>query len=99
MKILLSKKQWESIGKKAGWMRSAGGWGHISEEMSDSMEAQVLIKGREGKSIGQIAADIKIQFADMLKTEPMTDQEIIEFVTDTYRMWNHVEKWNENKII
>ena len=86
MKIKLSKSQWEEMGKKAGWLKTAGGYGRFSGDLSDILEAQVLIHGREGKNAQEIFKIIKDMIAKnaglmgMVKEEKMTNKELLDLI-------------------
>lgn len=87
MKIQLSKTQWELIGKTAGWIKTAGGWGQISEESSDVLEAAVVIRHRQSMDPNQIATELKDEFAQILSDENVSDQDLKEFIQDTILLY------------
>ena len=165
MKIKLSKKQWETIGKTAGWMKkaeeatngtndtnvqyfaskgealgylkdhgsecvgwkengklkhaiywngkvaitnagekkrwattatikkTANGWGHLSGDLSDVLEAQVMMGVREGQNQDQIFLRIKSSdqgLQNMMAEENLTDDELREFIADNYAMYSRI---------
>lgn len=95
MKIKLSKSQWEMIGKKAGWMnKSAGGYGRFSEDLADTLEAQVMMGVRDGLKSLQIFQLIKnnSDISQFIQSEGMTDSELQEFIDDHMRMLSLIKK-------
>jgi len=88
MKIKLSKSQWEKIGNEAGWLKTADGYGRFSGDLSDIIETQVKIHGRQNKNAKEIFDIIKelisknTSLAEMIKEERMTDTELLGLIND-----------------
>ena len=90
MKIQLSKSQWEHIGKVAGWIsKQANGWGRLSGDLTDVIEAQVIMGLRKELSAEQIVAILKADesLRPFLREEQVTDQELLECVTEEMEMY------------
>ena len=82
--IKITKSEWKSIGKKAGWMKLAGGWGRFSEDLCDVLQAQVMIGKKQEKNREEILLIIKNNpsIMRMVDTEEMTDDEIREYIIE-----------------
>ena len=102
MKVKLSKAQWEQVGKTAGWLKKkAGGWGRFSEDLSDVLEAQVMMAIQKHFNADEIFIRIK-QFLSEIKgndglaqeilSEGITDEELKEFIDDHIRMMSIVNR-------
>lgn len=97
MKIQLSKTQWEHIGKTAGWLsKQANGWGRLSGDLTDVIEAQVIIGLRNDLNAIQIVAVIKSDenIRPLLREEQVTDNELLECVTEEMEMYRLTAKNN-----
>ena len=91
MKITISKSQWEEMGKKAGWIKSASGHGRFSKDLSDVLEAQVLINKK--KTPQEIAIIIKSDagLVNMMREEEMDDEELMELIDGTLQLYTWVK--------
>lgn len=87
MKIRISKSQWQSAGKRAGWTRAAGGYGRFSEELCDIIEGQVLVN--KNKSSPEIAFIIKTDegLLRMMQDEQMSDTELLEVISGAKQLY------------
>ena len=90
MKITLSKSQWEFIGKKAGWIKTAGGWGRFSKDLDDVLSVPVILGMRQKKNRDEIFVDIKKSpnYTKWIEEEGMGDEELKEFIFDTIQIYN-----------
>jgi len=80
MKIKLSKSQWKEMGRKAGWIKTAGGYGRFSEELSDIIEGQALYHREKTPQeiVNLIKGDKGLRY--LMREEAMTDTELIEII-------------------
>ena len=101
MKIQLSKTQWEHIGKIAGWIsKQANGCGRLSGDLSDVLEAQVIIGIRKGLDTDQIFDVIKANqsIVSLLASEDVTDTELLECIRDSFRMYMLTAKREQTRL-
>jgi hypothetical protein len=91
MKIKLSKKQWEVIGKKTGWLNMASVWGHIGEDFNHEMEMEVL-KNRN-LNVDQLVSLLNFKFDKLLKIKNINEQELREFVVDILEIHKSIGDW------
>lgn len=70
--------------------KKAGGMGRFSEDLSDTLEARIMIKYREGMDENTIFQNIKSDqsLVQFMSLEEMTDDELMECIRDTIRMIN-----------
>ena len=89
MKIQLSKTQWEVSGKTAGWSKTANGWGRLSGDLTDVIEAQAIMGLRKNLSAEQIVSIIKadVNLQPFLQEEQVTDEELLECVKEEMEMY------------
>jgi len=93
MKIKLSKSQWQQIGKMAGWIKKANGWGRFSGDLCDCIEGQVLLalrsNGNEETVFNAVKQDSGL--AAMMLEEQMTDEELRECITENMALYRHLD--------
>lgn len=90
MKIQLSKTQWEHIGKVAGWIeKQANGWGRLSGDLTDVLEAKAIMGLRKGLTPQQIVEEIKadMNLQPFLAEEQVTDEELLECIKEEMEMY------------
>ena len=89
MKITISKSQWELMGKKAGWIKTASGYDRFSKDLSDILEGQVLANRK--KSPEEIANIIKGDngLVNLMNEESMTYKDLMGLITGTLQLY----KW------
>lgn len=94
MKIKLSKSQWEQIGKTCGWLKTAGGWGRFSEELSDCIEGKCLVGIQTNKKENEIFNEIKQDsgLSQMMAEEEMTDNELRQCIAENTRMYTYLNR-------
>jgi len=84
-KIKISKKEWESIGKKAGWMKEAGEFGYVPNLNSPQpKEFQGVQVGNvaEGMDTSEYQAEIlgEMAFKNGKEATPSLDQKLMELL-------------------
>ena len=98
MKVILSKSQWEQIGKTAGWIKKANGWGCLSGDLSDVLEGYAIIGLRKKLSTEEILEKIKADdsLAPMLVEEAVTEDELRGCIEDAFKMYQLTADSNKN---
>ena len=80
MKVTLSKSQWQSIGKLAGWMKIAGGFGKLGKDVADAMEG--LVHVHKAKSAEDIVEVIRHDewMSNEIREANVSDEELLEYI-------------------
>ncbi|MFA7219086.1 MAG: hypothetical protein WC119_00980 [Synergistaceae bacterium] len=91
MKIKISKSKWEEIGRKAGWIKTAGGWKYYSEELSDIIEGAIGVGIRNNETESEIFNRIvnDKSLLELMGQEDMSLEDLRECIQDnieTYKI-------------
>lgn len=78
-------------GSKNAVKKTAGGWGHMSEDLSDCIEGQCLLLSRSGGDENAIFAKIKEDSVlnSMLQDEQISDQDLRQCISECLMLYNH----------
>jgi len=81
MDIKLSVNEWVEIGKTAGWIRQAGGFGLLGEDISDVLEAIVKIN-QKTKSADEIFSLVKMDTSlyAQIQNSGVDDDLLMEYI-------------------
>jgi len=84
-RIKISKNEWQSIGKKAGWMKTAGGFGKLGADLADALEGQVLLnKTKTPEEIFQIVKQ-DAELYTLIQQDGVEDQELLSYIEEMLR--------------
>lgn len=85
MKIKLTKQQWVEAGQKAGWLKTAGGFGKLSKDIADALEGQVMIHRK--KSAEEILAIVTSDTVlhDLIRQDGVDDIELLDYIREMLR--------------